>query len=340
MKLGGLNILPGTRVELKLPVPPLYTNAAMDMPVTVIRGKKDGPRLFVSAAIHGDEINGVEIVRRLLASSFVKRITGTLILVPVVNVYGYVSKSRYLPDRRDLNRAFPGSAKGSMTARLAHSFMTEIVANASHGIDLHTGAKHRTNLPQIRTSLNDHQALAMAKAFRVPVILNAELRDGSLRATAAESGCPVLLYEAGEALRFDEFAIRAGLRGIVNVMRHLGMLPEKKVQGRSIAPQIAQESRWVRANGSGILLSTKNIGDAVQKNEVMAHITDPLGSRPLVIRSPVDGIVIGQATLPLVHEGEALFNVAHTEKADQVEASLPHFYDNLERLDESDFAPL
>lgn len=198
MELGGVSIKPGSRVDIKLPVPPLYTNAALDMPVTVIRGKKDGPRLFVSAAIHGDEINGVEIVRRLLASSFVKRITGTLILVPVVNVYGYTSKSRYLPDRRDLNRAFPGSAKGSMTSRLAHTFMSEIVANASHGIDLHTGAKHRTNLPQIRTSLNDHDALAMAKAFRVPVILNAELRDGSLRATAAENGCPVLLYEAGK----------------------------------------------------------------------------------------------------------------------------------------------
>lgn len=340
MELGGVSIKPGSRVDIKLPVPPLYTNAALDMPVTVIRGKKDGPRLFVSAAIHGDEINGVEIVRRLLASSFVKRITGTLILVPVVNVYGYTSKSRYLPDRRDLNRAFPGSAKGSMTSRLAHTFMSEIVANASHGIDLHTGAKHRTNLPQIRTSLNDHDALAMAKAFRVPVILNAELRDGSLRATAAENGCPVLLYEAGEALRFDEFAIRAGLRGIVNVMRHLGMLPPAKAPSRQLVPQIAQESRWVRANASGILLSTKAIGDAVSKGEVMAHITDPTGSTPVVIKSPVDGIVIGQATLPLVHEGEALYNVAHTEKGDLVEAALPHFYDNLERLDESDFAPL
>lgn len=339
VQINGQFIAPGSRVELKLPLPPLYTGAAMGMPVTVIRGKKDGPRLFVSAAIHGDEINGVEIIRRLLASSFVKRIRGTLILVPVVNVYGYASKSRYLPDRRDLNRAFPGSATGSMSARLAHTFMTEIVANASHGIDLHTGAKHRSNLPQIRTSLNDAEALAMADAFRVPVILNAELRDGSLRATAADVGCKVLLYEGGEALRFDEFAIRAGLRGVVNVMRHLGMLPARALS-RAMLPQLSQHSRWVRANSSGILLTPCKLGDTVKKQQLIAQISTPLGDKSKAIYSPVDGVIIGLATLPLVHEGEALFNIAHIEAPATLEATLPHFYDNLERLDDSDFAPL
>ncbi len=337
MILGGVEIKPGSRQQIKLPLTPLYNNAAMEMPVEVIRSKRSGPCLFVSAAIHGDEINGVEIIRRLLKSRLLKGLKGTLIVVPVVNVYGFIAKSRYLPDRRDLNRFFPGSAKGSMAARLANTFMEEVVAHATHGIDLHTGAVHRCNLPQIRTNLNDPEALALAQAFRVPVVLNSELRDGSLRAAALDAGLPVLLYEAGEALRFDEHAIRAGVRGIVNVMRHIGMLPPKDAPKKAISPLLSQESRWVRAPVSGMLTQSAELGQAVSKGDIIAEISSPLDPQPVPVVAPVDGIVIGAVTMPLLHEGEALFNVAHTQKAVRLSEQLPRFFDNLERLSDADF---
>ena len=165
-----------SRVLIELPLPPLYTHTPLSLPVHVIRGAKDGPRLFVSAAIHGDELNGTEIIRRLLKQPVLKRIRGTLVAVPIVNIYGLLHHSRYLPDRRDLNRSFPGSDKGSLAARLAHIFMTEIVDNCTHGIDLHTGAIHRSNLPQIRANLDDEETARLANDFGVPVLFNANLQ--------------------------------------------------------------------------------------------------------------------------------------------------------------------
>ena len=228
IKVGGTTISPGQRVTVDLPVADLYTSTSLHMPVQVICGRKPGPVLFVSAAIHGDELNGVEIIRRLLKRKALKSIRGTLLAVPIVNVHGFLNQSRYLPDRRDLNRSFPGSAKGSIASRLANLFIKEIVSKADFGIDLHTGALHRSNLPQIRANLDDAATLDIAQVFGTPVIINSDIRDGSLRACAFERGQPVLIYEAGEALRFDEISIRAGLRGILNVMRHIGMLPALK----------------------------------------------------------------------------------------------------------------
>ena len=210
-----------SRRVIGLKLPPLYLDAPLTMPVHVLRGAKDGPKLFVSAAIHGDELNGTEIIRRLLRHPALNRLKGTLVAVPIVNVYGMIHQSRYLPDRRDLNRSFPGSKKGSLAARLAHLFMNEIVDQCTHGIDLHTGAIHRSNLPQIRANLDDADTAELAKSFGVPVLINANLRDGSLREAAAEYGIPMLLYEAGEALRFDEVSIRAGVKGIINQPQNL-----------------------------------------------------------------------------------------------------------------------
>ena len=209
--IAGTEVSPGTRRTLELPVASLYSHAPMTLPVQVVCGRHDGPRLFVSAALHGDEINGVEIIRRLLRLPSLKKLRGTLLAIPIVNVYGFVNRSRYLPDRRDLNRSFPGSVRGSMAARLADLFLKEIVDRCNYGIDLHTGAIHRENLPQIRANLDDEETARIARAFHVPLLLNSDLRDGSLREIAAERGIPMLLYEAGEALRFDERAIRAGV---------------------------------------------------------------------------------------------------------------------------------
>jgi hypothetical protein len=262
----------------------------------------------VSAAIHGDELNGVEIIRRLLRRKVIGTVRGTLIAVPIVNVHGFLDQSRYLPDRRDLNRSFPGSAKGSIAARLANRFIEEIVSKADYGIDLHTGAINRANLPQIRANLDDQRTLEIAHAFGAPVLIDADIRDGSLRASAAESGFPVLIYEAGEALRFDETSIRAGLRGVFNVMRHIGMLPHREVR-RPVIPVVARSTRWVRAGSSGIVANRVALGGRVAEGDRLATIGDPLGHREDSVVAPFDGIVIGRSNLPLAHEGDALFHL-------------------------------
>lgn len=304
------SIKPGTITTIDLPLPKLYTHTLMTMPIHVVRGKKPGPRLFVSAAIHGNELNGVEIVRRLLKQPGLNKLHGDLIAVPMVNVYGVIQQSRYLPDRRDLNRSFPGSKKGSLAARLADLFMTEIVTKCTHGIDLHTGAIHRNNLPQIRANLDDPETLRLAKSFNAPVLLNANLQDGSLREAVSELGIPMLLYEAGEALRFDENAIRMGLRGILSVMKMLGMMPGK-MQNKANSPSLlAQDSQWIRAPGGGIFCATRRLGEYVRERDVLGVIRDPSSSLEIPVIVPCNGLIIGRSELPLVHEGEALFHIA------------------------------
>ena len=193
LEINGITINAGMRTTIDLPAARLYTHAPMSIPVHVICGKQTGPRLFLSAAIHGDEINGVEIIRRLLKLPVLKKLKGTLIAVPMVNVHGLLNHSRYLPDRRDLNRSFPGSEKGPLASRLANLFMKEIVEKSTHGIDIHTGAIHRSNLPQIRANLENEETEILARAFDVPVIISSNVRDGSLREAAAEYGIPMLL---------------------------------------------------------------------------------------------------------------------------------------------------
>lgn len=330
--VAGTVIPPDSRVALDIELPPLFTHTPLTMPVVVVRGKRDGARLFVSAAIHGDELNGVEIIRRLLERTALKRLRGTLIAIPMVNVYGVIHHSRYLPDRRDLNRSFPGSEKGSLTSRLAHVFMTEIVGNCTHGIDLHTGANHRTNLPHIRGNLNDEQTMGLARLFGVPVLINSNFPDGSLRQAAAEQGVPMLLYEAGEALRFEEFSIRAGVQGVLNVMRGLGMLPTRHRRKRAPAePFVARSSTWVRAPESGIFRASTKLGNQVASGDVLGVIGDPFGDEQTEVRSAADGIVIGRTSLPLVHEGEALFHIARFEDADEVAQQVELFQAHHER---------
>jgi predicted deacylase len=311
-------VVPGERANVNLPVADLYTATSLCMPVKVICGRKAGPTLFVSAAVHGDELNGVEIIRRLLKRKILRSIRGTLLAVPIVNVHGFLDQSRYLPDRRDLNRSFPGSAKGSIAARMANTFLKQIVLKSDYGIDLHTGAINRSNLPQIRGNLDDPDTLDLAKAFGAPVIINANVRDGSLRACAASRGMPMLIYEAGEALRFDEISIRAGLRGILNVMRFIGMLPAaKNVKG--VVPVLARSTSWVRAPDSGIVSDKVKLGSSVVEGQRLATISDPLGDEQVSTVAPFDGIVIGRSNLPLAHEGDALFNIAAFKSVSKAE---------------------
>jgi len=325
--IGGVVVHPGERRTIDLRITDLSTHTPMAMPIQVICGRRSGPTLFVSAAVHGDEINGVEIIRRLLKLSALKRLRGILIAVPIVNVFGFVSLSRYLPDRRDLNRSFPGSPRGSMASRLADLFLNEVAKRCSHGIDLHTGAVHRSNYPQIRANLDDPEASRMASSFGVPVAINASLRDGSLRQAAAAHGVSVIVYEAGEALRFDEFSIRAGVKGVARVMRALGMLPAKKSRGSPMEPLLARSSTWVRAPASGILRASGALGLQVRAGASLGAISDPFGENEVDISSPTDGIVIGRTNLPVVHEGDALFHIVRVEgtqvAAETLDAFLP-----------------
>ncbi len=324
IEVGAVTVEPGARATVRLPVADLYTGTSLSMPVHVVCGRREGPVLFVSAAIHGDELNGVEIIRRLLKRKALSSMRGTLLAVPIVNVHGFLDQSRYLPDRRDLNRSFPGSRKGSIAARMAHTFMHEIVGKADFGIDLHTGAINRSNLPQIRGNLDDEATLNLAKAFGTPVIVNANARDGSLRQCAADKGMPMLIYEAGEALRFDELSIRAGLRGTLNAMRHIGMLPLSK-KSRPVSPVVADSTSWVRAPESGIVIPGVELGSRVKAGQALAVIGDPVSDEETPVKAPFDGIIIGQSKLPLAHEGDALFNVAAFKSVSRAENRVEEF---------------
>lgn len=328
VNVGGIPVYPGERACIDLPVADLYTHAQLTMPVQVINGKKPGPTLFITAAIHGDELNGVEIVRRLLALKALDSLRGCLLAVPIVNVHGFLDQSRYLPDRRDLNRSFPGSAKGSVAARIAHIISEQIISQSDFGLDLHTGALHRSNLPQIRANLDDPATLELAEVFGVPILINAPVRDGSLRGYATEQGVPTLLYEVGEALRFDEVGIRAGIRGIRNVMRQLGMLPSK----RELVPKesaIATSSAWVRAPESGIVRFHVKLGERVKQGQRLAEISDPFGEVMEGIYARFAGIVIGRTNLPLAHEGDALIHIARFDKVAEAGEIVSDFHDDL-----------
>lgn len=318
---------------VKLSLPMLYTSTPLEVPVYVFHGKKEGPILFVTAAIHGDEINGVEIIRRIHHSPHIKRLRGTLITIPIVNVYGFILHSRYLPDRRDLNRQFPGNLRGSMASKLANLLMTEIVEHSTHGIDLHTGAIHRSNYPQIRISQQCPQSSNMAEAFAAPVIIPANVRDGSLRHAADNLAIPMVVYEGGEALRFDEFSIKLGVRGVLRVMNYLKMLtPSQGLHlARSQPPiAIAKSTIWIRALLSGVMIENKSLGAKVSEGELLCTIVDPLGENEIGICCPCDGLIIGKTNIPLVNQGDAMFHIALFE--DWQELEFPPS-DDLERWD-------
>lgn len=320
--MGDTSVAPGTAATIELPVSVLSDHTPVSMSVRVIHGRTDGPTIFVSAGIHGDEVIGVEIVRRLLRTAALKSVRGTLIVIPIVNAFGFMTHSRYLPDRRDLNRCFPGSTGGSLAARLAHLFLTEIVARSDLGIDLHSAAIHRTNLPQIRISPDNPVTAELAQVFGAPVILQSPLREGSLRGAAKAMGRDVLLYEAGEGLRFDEMSVRAGVAGILRVLRYKGMIGGRGIMKANAKPQICRSSKWLRAPAGGLLRTFRADGDVVSKGDVMAAVSDPFGIEEHEIAAPFDGIIVGRAVMPVVNEGDAVFHLARVESVSRAEIAV------------------
>jgi len=321
-ELGGVAVPAGTRQTIDLPVSSLSDHTPVSMAVHVVHGRKPGPVMFVSAAIHGDEVIGVEIVRRLLRTPSLDRMSGTLLAVPIVNTFGFLNHSRYLPDRRDLNRCFPGSAEGSLGARLAHIFLTQIVSRSDFGIDLHSAAVQRSNLPQIRLTPGNTRLEHLGEAFGAPVMLHSKLREGSLRMAAEAAGVDVLLYEAGEGLRFDELAARSGLSGILRVMQVLGMIGPKGVPRLRARPVICRRSTWYRAPAGGLLRAYRGIGDLVEPGMVLGAVSDPFGVAEMEVIGQSNGIIVGRSNMPVVNEGDALFHVAETPKVWHAEAAM------------------
>ena len=312
-EIEGNLVKPGERKRFSIGATSLFDFTELGIPVEVIRGNEPGPVLFISGAIHGDEINGVEIIRKLLRRKELSQIKGTIIAIPIINVFGFNNKSRYLPDGRDLNRSFPGSKEGSQAGRMAYMLMNEVVKKSTHGIDFHTGALHRTNLPQIRAFMEDEKTRSMAKAFDAPLILNSSLRDGSLREAARKRKIPMLLFEGGEALRFDENVIKIGVRGCINVMRSIGMLPPA-LKKRDKEAYIAQSSHWVRAPHGGCLRLKKKLGEAVSKGDILGVISDPFDRERIEVLSRSNGVVIGLSLIPLVNRGDAIIHIGAPDK--------------------------
>ena len=307
--IGPARVRVGTARDLELPVTRLITGADVSLPVRILHGKEDGPTVWLNAATHGDEVVGVEVIRRVLATLSPKTMRGTLIAVPVVNVLGVMTGERYLPDRRDLNRSFPGSPRGSLASRIAHLMMTEVVAKCEVGIDLHTGSDRRTNLPQVRADLDDPRTRDLARAFGAPVVLHSRVRDGSLRQAALESGANVLLYEGGEAWRFDEWAITAGTDGVRRVLAALGMVddPVEEPAGPTVE---CRQSGWVRARHTGFLHLDVRLGQQVEDGERLGSLSDSFGKTLRLVRADRTGIVIGRTEAPVVNGGDAVVHIA------------------------------
>ena len=311
-KLCNAIVQPGETSSLALPIPEIFNYAPMYIPIKVFHGKVSGPCVLVIAAIHGNELNGTEILHRLIKLSLTKKIKGTLIVVPVFNIYGFLSRSRQLADGLEIDQYFPGSEVGSHTARVAHLFISEVFDKANYCIDLRTGNFNYSNLPKIQTDMKNRICAELGYIFRAPILCHATPKLGSIEHYARVKNIPYLQYEAGEPLRFNEHSIRVGLKGIVNVLRYLErILPVKKISTRVPDSYLIEKIMWVRASKSGVAHIALSLGQQVKRGQLVAVIADPFSAAPSInVLAPHDGVVIAKNDLPIVHEGEALIRLA------------------------------
>lgn len=308
--LGGTAVPLGETAEMRLKVAESYTAEPVSVPVTVVRGGP-GPTLFVTATVHGDELNGVGILRGLLNDTDFSGLRGTLIAVPVVNVPGFLNQDRRLPDRRDLNRSFPGRPAGSLTARLADTLFREVIRKSDFGIDLHTAGGERTNYPQVRADLSNPGVTELAQAFGCPLMIDGAGPEGSLRRVAVEAGVPTVVYEAGSPRRLEKPFISVGIAGVLNVLRHLKMMP-----GEPASPPLRfaiGRTHWVRARAGGILDLKVDLGQPLRRGQSISVNTNPFGRERSHLKAPHAGVVLGLTQLPLVYPGDAICHIARLE---------------------------
>lgn len=301
------NILPGEKKVIDYQIARLPSGTMIDMPIFVHRSISKGPALLLLGGLHGDEVNGIEIVRRMIAQGFFDNIiSGTIVAIPVLNVFGFLNYSRDLPDGKDVNRSFPGDANGSLASRVANHLTKYILPVIDYGIDFHTGGASRTNYPQIRYALEDKNSELLAKAFAAPITLNSNLIPKSLRHHASKMGKPIIVYEGGESMRFDEYAIQQAIEGTKRVMSYLGMINEPYEEKESI---LLKSSSWIRSQRSGLFKFFVSSGESVRKNQLLGVINDPYGQYEVEVFSKTDGFVIGHNNSPVVHQGDALFHI-------------------------------
>ncbi len=305
--INGQEILPGENRQVVLNEYPLPTKTAVQIPVSVFRSKEEGPVLFLQAGMHGDEINGIEIIRKLITRSDVTNpIKGTIIAIPIINIVSFLFGSRELPDGRDLNRCFPGSKNGSLGSRIAYDLMKEIIPQIDYGIDFHTGGSKISNYPQIRCVFDVHKNLELSEAFSAPLIINSPFRDNTLRKEASKKGKSILVFEGGESSRFDYEAINEGINGCLRLMKYLGIIDAKLPESVSVK---IDKTTWVRAKHSGLFHCSKSNGTFVSKGELVGMLCNPYGAIEQKLMSPVDGYILGINNMPVIRQGDALIHI-------------------------------
>jgi hypothetical protein len=308
--INGIRIRQGQSMNIELPIAKLPTHTLIDLPIFIRSAKAEGPVVLISGGIHGDEINGVVTAKRLLEEmdKSLKLLKGTLIFIPLVNIYGFLSNTRTFPDGRDLNRSFPGSRKGSLAGRIAYILNEQIIPQIDFGIDFHTGGRMLSNYPQIRVDYSDKVALELAKSFGTHYVVNSKYIEKSFRKAAFKAKKRILVFEGGESMRLDDYSIQEGVTGTKRFLASLGMI------NFSAQPQdtiFLKESNWVRAKASGIFNSSIKLGDSVKKGQNLAEISDPYGQIKVPVKSPTNGFVLGLNNLPVINVGDALVHIGN-----------------------------
>lgn len=310
----GQAIPAGESRDLLLGVSESYSGITVPIPIHIQRAKEPGPTVFVSAALHGDEINGTGAIRQLIQDEQFQLLRGAVILAPVLNILGFDRHSRYLPDRRDLNRSFPGSANGSLASRMARTLFDEIVARCDVGIDLHTAAVRRTNYPNVRADLANPEVKRIAELFGCEILINGDGPRGSFRREASRSGCPTIVFEGGEVFKVEPGIVETAVRGVKNVLVGLEMLSPDQAQSPD-HQLVIEKSKWIRAERGGLLQFHVAPGDMVKKDQPIATNTTLLGREQTVLTSPFNAVVIGMTTLPATSPGEPICNLGKLPKS-------------------------
>ncbi|MCK4934520.1 MAG: succinylglutamate desuccinylase/aspartoacylase family protein [Simkaniaceae bacterium] len=309
LNICGVDVHPGESLTLALPTPEIYSCAPMHIPMHIIHGKKAGPKVLVCATLYGDEANGIDIVHRLLNSSILQKLQGTLICIPVMNVYGLINHTRLLPDGHDLANSFPGTEKGSFASRLAHLFTNEVISIMSHCINIRCGGSHMYKYPQVFYHPEDPEAINMAKVFGAPVTRSSQEKTGFFYSETGKPKCPTIIYESGEAHRVDDYSTKIGVQGIIKVLKTLHMIPSKSPINTT-RTLMSKRSLWVRATSSGIFRINKKLGQAVQEGQVLGYITNPFGPKSNIdVHAPVSGIISAITTHPHVYEGQEMIEI-------------------------------
>lgn len=304
----------GKGMQINLDIAKLHTRTKIEVPIIVERAKKPGPNLLITGGIHGNEVNGIEIVRQIISKKYNKPDAGMVICIPVVNIFGFLNQSRQFPDGRDLNRVFPGSSRGSLASRFAYHIIKEIAPLVDYCIDFHTGGDTRFNIPHIRVNEGDEKSLILAKKFATPFIIQTKSREKSFRETMVKLGKKVILFEGGKALSIDNSVTQQGVAGALKVMGHLGIRDFKEelqsFKNTKVKPIMVTKSKWIRARYSGMFHPMVDLGAKINKSDIIGSITDPFGDFERKVKAGFSGYVICVNESPIVNQGDALFHLS------------------------------